>query len=471
MPQPQSLKPRTPLKSQIFLCLLQIGRPQIYKYYKKYSQTQWWSRDEIEALQFKKIKELLTYSYNNFPFYHRKFKQNNLKPSSFQKLSDINKFPLTSVAELKQAYKKGHFQKGYNQEKITLLETTGSTGTPFIFPINQSALDERAGCNLRTIEWYGHYLGKKNARLWRTSKEKSLKDRIKQNLFGQRIELTIYDADNPQISLLDNNRLQNFCDRLIKSKTEILDGYVSALTLLVDYVKRKNVKGLRFKAIASGAEYLSPQARQLIESTFKCKVYNRYGGTEVGWMAHQSNKSRAEELLIMSDKLLLEVIKNGKSAKPGQIGEVVVTDFTNKVMPFIRFQVGDVAVAENPKKISPCGRGLHLLRSVEGRINDLFVLPDDKILSSHVWHKLFMSQDYIKEFKLIQEKKDRVIIQVVLEYNDKRLKTLKDKVKSFLPGCQIIWQKLDCIPPGKGGKFRHSVSEVPLKLNQLRKND
>jgi phenylacetate-CoA ligase len=465
----QKNKINIPIKNQLFLYLLKIGQPQVYKFYKQYSETQWWPRKEIEGLQFKRVKEMLVYAYNNFSFYYDKFKKNGLKPTNFKNLSDINKYPLTRVAELKQAYKNGDFHQGYNQEKISILETTGSTGTPFIFPINQSALDERLGCNLRNIEWYGHYLGNKNARLWRTSKSKNLINKIKQNLFGRRLELSIYDVDDSKNNLIDDTKLQYFCNQLIKKRIEILDGYVSALILLADYVNRKKIKGLNFKSIVCGAEYLSPEARKLIESTFKCRVYNRYGGTELSCIAHQSTNAVKEELLIMSDKLLLEVIKNGKPVAPGKLGEIVVTDFTNRAMPFIRLQVGDVAIAENPSKISACGRGLHLLRSVEGRINDLFLLPGGKILSTHIWHKIFRSQDYVKQFKVIQEKKDLIVIQVVLEENDERFELLKIRVDKLLTNCRVVWRILLKIPSGKGGKYRHSVSKIPIKLNQIRK--
>lgn len=353
-------------------------------------------------------------------------------------------------------------------EKIRHLSTTGSSGTPFVYPINQSAIDERMGCFLRTTEWYGHFLGMKNARLWRTSRNKSVLAYIKQNLFGRRLELSIYDVSDPKASFLDEKKIEQFCEKIKKHKIRILDGYVNALTLLADYVLKHKIKNLPVKSVVSGAEYLSPYSRKIIEKAFCCKVINRYGGSEISLMAHQCDEAEDEQLHVMSDKILLEVLKSGTAAKPGELGEIAVTDFTNKAMPFIRYLVGDVAIAEDKNKTCKCGRDLNLLQKVEGRVNDLFKLPDGRILTSHVWHVLFRSIKEIKKFQIVQKKIDTIEVSVVLEDKNYDLKPLKENVQGFLPGCNVIWHVVENIDVGPGGKLRHSMSEVPYHLNEIR---
>src|SRR5262249_41022877 len=45
----------------------------------------------------------------------------------------------------------------------------------------------------------------------------------------------------------------------------------------------------------------------------------------------------------------------------------------------------------------------------------------------------------------------------------------KERVQEFLPGCAVSWHVVPTIPPGRGGKFRHSLSEVPFHLNEIRR--
>ena len=445
--------------------LLNVGQHNIYKYYEKYKSTQGYSREDLEKLQRERIKNILDYAYNNIPFYREKFDKCGVKPSDFVNIKDIEKFPTTSVDELRKAIKEKKI--GKHARKTKLLATTGSTGTPFVFPINKEAEDERLGCMFRTIEWYGHELGVKNARFWRTSKNKCLTSKIKENLLGRRLELSIYDADDPEGSFLDENKIKAYIEKIKRYKPEIIDGYVGAFVIIANYILENKVQGVSPKSIVTGGEYLSFESRKLIEKAFRCKVYNRYGGTETSLMAHECEKGN---LHIISDKLYLEVLKDDVPVQSGELGEVVVTDFTNMALPFIRFKVGDVALADDPKKVCACGRGLHLLKAVEGRINDLMILKDGRILVSHVWHNLFRDYDGIKTFQVVQKDYDLFHVNIVLNDKHLDLTNLKREVSKFLPNCKIEWYIRDKIAYGKGGKFRHSISEIPIFLNQIRSN-
>lgn len=446
--------------------LIKIKNKRLYNLFKKYSKTQWLSKEELENLQYKRTKKIIEYAYNNFSFYNKKYKQKKITPNDFKKLTDIEKFPLISVAELKQALAKEEF-KNYSKEPVEYLSTTGSTGTPFVFPINKTAQLKRAAFTFRTYEWYGQFFGVKNILFWRTQSQ-SWKSTFKERFFFGTHRLSIYDDNDVEGSLINDDKLNYFINQIKKYKPKVIDSYVSFLTLLSDFIIRNNINNLKIDAVVTGAEYLSPYSRKIIKKAFGCPVFNRYGGTEIGLMAHQCSKSENEELHIMSDKLLFELICNEKAVSPGKIGEVVITDFTNYALPFIRLRIGDTAVFENFEKKCSCGRAFPLLKKVDGRINDLFILPSGKILVSHVWHKIFREEKDIKEFKIVQKEKDYFIVYLVLENKEHNISNVKQRVENFLPKCKVQWQIVDRIKPGKGGKFRHSVSEVPFSLNQIR---
>ena len=333
-----------------------------------------------------------------------------------------------------------------------------------MFPINKDAEDERVGCTLRTREWYGHDFGVKNVRLWRTTNNESIGSKLKRRVLS-RLDLSIYNTDSPEGSYLNDEKIKSYLNSINKYKPLVIDGYVSALVLISQYILEHTVYVYSPKSIVTGAEYLSFESRKIIEKAFKCRVYDRYGGTELSLMAHECEKGKFH---IMSDKLYFEILKDGRPAKPGELGEVVVTDFTNKALPFIRFKVGDLAVAEEPTKICSCGRTLHLVRKIEGRINDLIILKNGNILVTHVWHKLFRDYPEIKEFQVIQKEYDLFHINIVLTDKNFDLTELQESVSMFLPDSKIEWYIMDQIPPGVGGKLRHSISEVPIYLNQIR---
>ena len=66
---------------------------------------------------------------------------------------------------------------------------------------------------------------------------------------------------------------------------------------------------------------------------------------------------------------VLEVVDDtGFPVSPGEKGRVIVTNLCNRLMPLIRYDLGDVAVQGDTPK---CGRGFPIVRSIEGRAVDL----------------------------------------------------------------------------------------------------
>jgi phenylacetate-CoA ligase len=71
--------------------------------------------------------------------------------------------------------------------------------------------------------------------------------------------------------------------------------------------------------------------------------------------------------------VLLEVLDDrGRACAPGETGRVVATPLHNYAMPFIRYELGDIAEVGSP---CPCGRGLPVLTRMVGRARDLVRLP------------------------------------------------------------------------------------------------
>ena len=451
---------------------LRVASRSTWQQLSDFRRSQWQSTEELRWQSWRQTREMLRYAFNATPFYREKFRAAGIKPDDIRLPEDFAAVPIVTKDELRAALKE-HWPLASNVPtgQLSTLVTTGSTGAPFTFPIDKEAERKRAAMMFRDIEWYGHRLGDRNARLWRTDAHPALPERLKRQVLGRRLEISTHDDGDPLGAGIDEAKLQSWCDSIRRYRPKALDGYVSALTLLARYITQNHVQDVRCGAVVTGGEYLSDHARKLIEDAFGCPVFNRYGGTEMGFMAHECGQQPEHKLHVNSEILWLEFLVNGHPALPGELGEVVVTDFSNRAMPLIRYRVGDVGAPASLDERCPCGRGLPLMNKVEGRINDLFVLPDGRMLVSHVWHKLFRDKDFVREFQLVQRQKDLVQVDVVLDPNvhlNGQYEALKHEVQRFLPGCTIIWNEVGAISRGAGGKLRHSISEVPIALNQIR---
>src|SRR5262249_25603036 len=141
--------------------------------------------------------------------------------------------------------------------------------------------------------------------------------------------------------------------------------------------RRQGLGPIRPRGIITSAMILHDWQRRVIEEIFACKVTNRYGCEEVSLIACECE--RHEGLHVNADGVYVELIRDGRPVGPGEPGSVVVTDLTNRAMPIIRYQVGDVAVWS--ERVCSCGRTAPLLARVEGRDADYVQTSRGELIS------------------------------------------------------------------------------------------
>ena len=61
-------------------------------------------REELEALQLRRLKDLCARVYATVPFYRRRFEERGLSPESIQSLSDLQLLPFTEKQDLRNNY-------------------------------------------------------------------------------------------------------------------------------------------------------------------------------------------------------------------------------------------------------------------------------------------------------------------------------------------------------------------------------
>lgn len=443
--------------NRVYLAKLKIINPSVYRYYLSFKKSQYWSKRQLENYQFQMMKNLIKTAYERHDFYRELYNSNSVSPDDFQCIEDIKKFPLVSKEQLKNGLKEKKFDL---QKDVLWHATSGSTGEPFSFPIDLDGEKMRKACKIRTEEWYGKYAGTRWLRIWR-GKSTSLKSSILDYILARKIEIPFYQLGKVEQNLVDDKKLQGFIDKINNSKVEVVDGYVSALTIIAEFALRTDQK-MNVQTVVTGAEYLSTGARKQIEMAFNAKVFNRYGGTEIGLMAHECDDG---SMRVMADRLFHETL-----ALPGngEASEVVITDFTNLAMPFIRYRVGDVVSLKGTDLDLVSATKLPELNEIEGRSNDFFILPDGRLLTSHIWHVYFRDKKNVTKFQVKQLKDSS--IQVKLETNGYvDTHAITKDLKFYVPGLQLSVEVVENIPHQSNGKFRHTFSEIPRHENDFNK--
>ena len=163
--------------------------------------------------------------------------------------------------------------------------------------------------------------------------------------------------------------------RYRQARPRVVVGYANAVYEFARYAKQAGFELPPPIGVITSAEMLYPYQRQLIEEVFGAAVFNRYGCREVMMIGAECERHCG--LHVTSDNLFVDgVQRDGRECKPGETGEVIITDLHNFAMPLIRYKVGNIGAWS--ESACPCGRGLPLMDVVNGQVLDLIVTQGDK---------------------------------------------------------------------------------------------
>ena len=97
-------------------------------------------REEIEAIQTKRLIETVNNAYNNVELYRKKFDKIGLKPEHIKSIKDIRLVPFTTKQDLRDNYPYGMF--AVPMEKIVRIHaSSGTTGTQTVVGYTKNDID------------------------------------------------------------------------------------------------------------------------------------------------------------------------------------------------------------------------------------------------------------------------------------------------------------------------------------------
>lgn len=142
---------------------------------------------------------------------------------------------------------------------------------------------------------------------------------------------------------------------------------------------------------------LDDDTYKILKKAFGCDIFNRYGARECGDMACSCKKN--EGLHININNCYIEILRDdGTPCEENEIGNITVTTSNNYAMPLIRYNIGDMASYINRK--CSCGRNWSMLNAVNGRIVDVFKLPDGNRIDGEYFTHLFYELNDVKQFQV-----------------------------------------------------------------------
>ena len=426
-----------------------------FRWLNKLEKSQYLSFDELNVLQWRRLKKLLHHAYTNCPFYSRRMDDYGLTPPQIKDRSDFAKLPFLTKEDI-QSNLSALTAQNYPMEALVANKTGGSTGKPIRYFHDQDRIFSMAATAIRHDRWAGLDIGDKLAGLWGARQDltsfQSMKYRIRNCLVNRMMVL--------DTSSLSEEKLFRFVQDLTKFKPKGILAYSNSMYMFSKFVHENMINGLNVKSIITSAEVLHDHERKLIEDVFQTKVFNRYGCREVSLIASECDEHKG--LHIAEDCLLVEIVKDGQPAEKGQEGEIIITDLLNFGMPFIRYKIEDVGAFSEGE--CPCGRSLLLLKTVLGRMTDFLITPqNDMVSGASLTIYLIANTPGVGQAQFIQNRKDHILIKIVRrpEFNNDSKEFLKNKLPEFFgPTMTYEFRYVEEIPKESSGKYRFSICNV-----------
>ena len=361
------------------------------------------SRDEISALQVKRLRWSLTHAYENTPHYKIAFDAAGVHPDDLTSLSDLARFPFTVKQDLRDNYPFKMF--AVPREKINRIHaSSGTTGQPTVVGYTASDLDMWADVMARSLRASGLRRG-----------------HLLHNAYGyglftgglgvhggaEKMGLTVVPVSGGmterQVRLIEDFQ----ADGITVTPSymlSILDAYHAA-----GLDPRKSP----LKVGIFGAEPWTNAMRTEVEQAFDMHAVDIYGLSEImGPGVSCECVETKDGLHIWEDHFYPEVIdpETGDVLPDGELGELVFTSLTKEAFPIIRYRTRDLTCL-----MPGTARSMRRMEKITGRSDDMIILRGVNVFPTQIEEQLMRVESLSAHFQIELTKKghmDHMIVHV-----------------------------------------------------------
>ena len=399
------------------------------------------AREAIMEFQTERLKKLLRHAYRTTPYYHKLLKTD---------APDITQIPTLEKRNIREHLRLLCSEAFTAQERIKNA-TGGSTGTPLTFYQDRHYWNQRNLSVYYFDRWAGWNFGEPQLIIWGSPADiKGDED------WKHRLNTFWRNQHWLNGFHLTDEEMQAVYEKMNRCRPQTILTYPSSLYQFATFLYENGLMPRwQLKGIISSAEMLHPHYRTLAEEVFGTKVYNRYGGREVGLIAMECTEGRMH---INCRDIYLEIDSPNPYTIPG---EILITQLNNYVMPFIRYRIGDIGMLSD--EICPCGNGLPILADLFGRSTATFRTRTGTLIHGGYFTQRFYNVTGVNQFQLIQETLRRCVLKLVIDkqWTEETRRYLVQSIQEVLGGDVVVAVEfVKEIPLSTSGKREFTISKV-----------
>lgn len=403
------------------------------------------SREEIEALQLKRLKATVEHCMNS-PFYKQRLGECGITAESIKTLDDLRKIPFTTKQDLRDTYPFGIASVSLDK-CVRLHSSSGTTGNPTVILHTQKDLDQWANAVARCL----HMVGLRPTDVFQNSSGYGMFTGGLGFQYGaERLGMLTVPA-------AAGNTLRQI--KFIKDfGTTALHAIPSYATRLFEVMQQEGIdprKDTRLTTLIIGAEPHSEEQRKKIEEMLGVKAYNSFGMSEMCGPGVAFECKEQNGLHIWEDYYIVEIVDPDtlEPVPDGEFGELVLTTINREAMPLLRYRTRDLTRVLPGE--CPCGRQHKRLDRMRGRSDDMIILKGVNIFPIQIETILMQFKELGTNYLITLENDDNNDIMIVeVEVNPiavddfAQLTSLQKEITRRLKDEILVTPKVRLVPNG-----------------------
>ena len=413
--------------------------------------------DSILAKQDRRVRTMVAHAYATVPHYRDAMQDLGMQPADFRSAANLAALPLIDGKDL--ANEPNRFcSTSYTAAGTLTLHSSGTSGRAKAVRYDSAALFTALAHGHRQRAVMAYFIGKRYGyREMNAIRSDSIAKQLRR--FYESHSWVPHPIDLQRSTLPLDLPFDQAVRRINDFQPNVLAGYGSYLGALLRWAWENEPELHRPDLVWYGADAMPDADRKLIENELGVPVISTYQADEALRIGFQCEQRKGFHLSI--DDVAVRVIKpDGSSAGPGEEGEIVISNLSNRATVLLNYKLGDVVTM--PTVPCTCGRTLPTIDRIAGRADDLVMLPDGESRHSLFLLAPLQAVPGVVQIQLVQQTIRQLSINAVCAAgSDWRSihNSLTDITHKLLDHqIRVDATRVAAIPSEPGGKVRAVIS-------------